>query len=215
MELFIIRHGESMGNIGKSNDHDCPLSERGQEQAAFAAECFRDNPLDVIVSSPYTRALMTAQPMARNHGLPIHVNKDAHENSMGAAAPYRSIKDLQRQFPETVFDSDFHPEEQYTAGFETGATSLLRAYKVLNELLTKYRGKRVAIFGHAGFNTNLHLACSGQSRPSNVYMLQNNTCLSWFTFRDDHVVMLNYFGDMQRLDWKLENSIFVLKPWND
>ncbi len=85
MEIIFIRHGEPdkaevdrRGFIGLGREL-APLTGVGIRQAGEAAE----NPLlegsQLIVSSPYTRALQTAAIISRNTGLEIRVEVDLHE----------------------------------------------------------------------------------------------------------------------------------------
>ena len=60
--VYFLRHGETEGN--RSWVHQYPetmLSECGKTQAAAAAEHLNATPLDLIVASPFTRAVQTAE----------------------------------------------------------------------------------------------------------------------------------------------------------
>ena len=85
MKIVFIRHGEpdkaivdARGFIGQGRDL-APLTEQGRRQAAEAAA----NPLltgcQLIVASPYTRALQTAAIISRKTGLDLLVETDLHE----------------------------------------------------------------------------------------------------------------------------------------
>ena len=58
-QLWLVRHGESQGNVDGSQG-DTPLSARGREQAARLAETLRGEVFDQVVSSPLIRARETA-----------------------------------------------------------------------------------------------------------------------------------------------------------
>src|SRR5688500_1570442 len=62
-ELLMVRHGESEGNVGKSTDPDCALTERGLAQARALAQRLRAFDLSGFagVTSPYRRAVQTAE----------------------------------------------------------------------------------------------------------------------------------------------------------
>ena len=85
MKIVFIRHGEpdkaivdARGFIGQGRDL-APLTDLGRQQAAQAA----DSPLlkgcQLIVASPYTRALQTAAIISRIAGLDLQVETDLHE----------------------------------------------------------------------------------------------------------------------------------------
>ena len=78
MDLYIIRHGESQGNIGLDVE-DPHLTEHGKKQAELLALRLRNINFDVILSSPLTRAVQTATPLAELRGMPITVMHSLHE----------------------------------------------------------------------------------------------------------------------------------------
>ena len=63
VRVWLIRHGQSESNAGlPSTDwRAIPLTELGQRQAEHVAGVFADPP-QLIVTSPYLRARLTAQP---------------------------------------------------------------------------------------------------------------------------------------------------------
>lgn len=83
--FYLIRHGEPVydhmlenGFWGFGRDF-APLSEKGKEQAEITAKDTRLKSAEFIVSSPYTRALQTAQIISRETGLRVEVDIDLHE----------------------------------------------------------------------------------------------------------------------------------------
>lgn len=83
--FYLVRHGEAVydhmlenGFWGFGRDF-APLSEKGKEQAEIAAKDIRLKSAEFIVSSPYTRALQTAQIISRETGLRVEVDIDLHE----------------------------------------------------------------------------------------------------------------------------------------
>lgn len=85
MKLILIRHGEPDYSYvterkfkGQGRDL-AVLSSRGKEQAEAVSKDKRLIGADLVVSSPYTRALQTAAIISRNTGLRIEVETDLHE----------------------------------------------------------------------------------------------------------------------------------------
>ncbi len=78
MDLYIIRHGESQGNIG--NDVENPeLTEHGRKQAELLALRLRNIKFDAILSSPLKRAIQTATPLSELRNTPITVMENLYE----------------------------------------------------------------------------------------------------------------------------------------
>jgi Fructose-2,6-bisphosphatase len=83
--FYLVRHGQpdyspcdERGYIGHGRDL-APLSNEGMEQAERTAKDVRLMGADIIVSSPYTRALQTAAIISKNTGIDIKVEMDLHE----------------------------------------------------------------------------------------------------------------------------------------
>lgn len=83
--FYLIRHGEpdysqldraGFWGFGRAF---APLSELGVQQAELTAADERLKTAEIIVSSPYTRALQTAAIISRKTGLPVVVEIDLHE----------------------------------------------------------------------------------------------------------------------------------------
>jgi len=90
-ELWLLRHGQSLGNLANDaardrptdvldiadRDMDVPLSDLGIEQATAFGTWLGEQPPDarpdVIVSSPYARALGTARHVAEAAGLEVEI----------------------------------------------------------------------------------------------------------------------------------------------
>lgn len=83
--FYLIRHGEPTydhlmehGFYGFGRDL-APLTEEGRKQAEKTAKDIRLKDAALIVSSPYTRALQTAQIISGETGLRVEVELDLHE----------------------------------------------------------------------------------------------------------------------------------------
>jgi broad specificity phosphatase PhoE len=81
MNLLLIRHAQSLANIGVSDDADCDLSAAGAAQARAMAEQMRG--LDLRshrgIASPYLRARRTAAIIADATGVSFRVDPGCRE----------------------------------------------------------------------------------------------------------------------------------------
>ena len=85
MNIVFIRHGEPdysyvtrRGFIGHGRDL-AQLSAAGKEQALAVAADARLDGIELIASSPYTRALQTAAIISGYRNIPIEIELDLHE----------------------------------------------------------------------------------------------------------------------------------------
>jgi broad specificity phosphatase PhoE len=116
--LLIVRHGETAWNRERRvmGSLDVPLTERGREQCARAAELIARFGIDRIVTSPLVRARESADIIARALGLTVTEDQDLEEVRFGRweGKTYEEIADD----PEyRAFASD--PVGNRTPGGET------------------------------------------------------------------------------------------------
>jgi broad specificity phosphatase PhoE len=82
--LYLVRHGRTAGNrlryVGWGDE---PLDDTGREQVRTLAKRLAREPIDLVYSSPLSRALDTARPLADSHGAPVLVRDGLKEIDYG------------------------------------------------------------------------------------------------------------------------------------
>lgn len=80
-EFYLIRHAQSMGNIGMDSGNDPDLSPLGRAQAEHCATFMQDycDKDTLILSSPFERCLKTAEAIATQNSLKIRIVVALHE----------------------------------------------------------------------------------------------------------------------------------------
>lgn len=139
MKIMFVRHGEAdfgvvdqRGYIGMGRQF-APLTELGKEQANKVAGNFMLSHSEIIVSSPYTRALQTAAVIARKTGLEINVETDLHE-----FVPDKTYQASGAE--EEIFLAEFiknHGEHNGEKRWETISEMISRTQTVLNRYVDK------------------------------------------------------------------------------
>lgn len=112
---YLIRHGEA--DYSELMEHHffgfgrdlAPLSEKGIMQAEKTARDERLKRAELIVSSPYTRALQTAQIISRNTGIEVRVELDLHEWIPDLSNKYTTSEEAFRLAEEFVAYKGIHP----------------------------------------------------------------------------------------------------------
>lgn len=166
--LWIVRHGESAGNVARDaadlagharidighRDVDVPLSDLGIQQSEALARWFSDIPTaeqpDVVIASPYRRAVQTAEQIARhikpNSG--VITDERLREKEFGVLdrLTHRGIE-------------EFHPDQatfrrilgkfyHRPPGGESWCDVILRLRSALDTISLHYAGKPVLIVAH-------------------------------------------------------------------
>lgn len=169
-QIWIVRHGESAGNVARDAAHlaghsridiaerdvDVPLSELGLQQADALAAWFGEKPADdqpdIILASPYRRAVQTADRIAGRlaaaPGSVIGTDERLREKEFGI------LDRLTRQGID-----EFHPEQaefrrilgkfyhRPPAG-ESWCDVILRLRSMLDTISLHYSDHRVLIVAH-------------------------------------------------------------------
>jgi len=146
--LLLIRHALNDW-VGKRVAGWTPgvlLNERGREQAARLAEWLEPVPLEAIYSSPLERAVETAEPIARSHGLKMEVRDAIGESHYG---------ELDGKPIEEIFKSELweqwlrHPSRTRFPGAETTYEVQVRMVAALEQILQDHPEGNIAVVSHA------------------------------------------------------------------
>lgn len=108
MLLSLIRHGEMAGEpfCRPARPVSGCLSDKGQRQAQATAAALREIRYDHVLSSPYGRALQTAEIVFAGRGIPIDTLPGLHEwlpDPQGAAAEATAIPVQDRLYAEDTW----------------------------------------------------------------------------------------------------------------
>jgi broad specificity phosphatase PhoE len=94
MSIFLIRHGETLGNASRTVQlPDNPLSPRGVAQAELLARRLEREGIAAILSSDFARAAATAERLQRTTGAPVSHDPLLQERNFGdlRGTPYADL----------------------------------------------------------------------------------------------------------------------------
>ncbi len=220
MELYIIRHGQTYGNVGETpenpdeyDDHDPRLTKTGLHQAELVGQRFSGYPFDAVYSSGLRRAMMTATEIVKRQP-----EDGAHEikilpilSECGMADDYKGLTFEQEKamFPYASLADGVKEDDilvYYTAGWNDSQQNE-RAKQVIQYLRDHYKnGEKIAVTAHAAFNTFLVLAAL-RLDPTKVefdphFINSGVTKIVFFkdgTGRFDLDIQLVYLNDLSHL----------------
>jgi broad specificity phosphatase PhoE len=134
--MILLRHGQSEFNLHFTATRRDPgivdprLTELGHSQAAEAARRLAGERIFRIVTSPYTRALQTAAPVAKALGVPVVINPIVRERYAFACDIGTPRTELALAWPEHDFstiDEVWWPAIEEPAESVIGRAALFRA----------------------------------------------------------------------------------------
>ncbi|WP_372637146.1 histidine phosphatase family protein [Cohnella sp.] len=189
MELFLVRHGQSVGNTEPDLDMpDSPLTAKGKEQAGLVARYLLNKGITAIYSSPLIRAMQSAQPLANLLGYPIHVMKALYEVREGSPYEGPSRQALTELVPEALFDDSIEEEGWICPGGDLPETSKLRAQAALHQLQLSGE-ERIAVFCHGMFNEYVIREALGIG-SERIRFIQENTGVNHFIIHKQAIEVL-------------------------
>ncbi|MBB6024696.1 2,3-bisphosphoglycerate-dependent phosphoglycerate mutase [Paenibacillus sp. JGP012] len=168
--VYMVRHAESPYDEGTERTRG--LTSAGQMNAAKVTEILKNEGIHTIISSPYARAILTLEGLAKALAMDIQIVEDLRE---------RHFSD------ELIADKDFGPAEKKMfddpdyalPGGESNRVCQRRAVSVLKQILVDYRGKKIAIGTHGhvmtlmmnSFDSSYGLDFMHQTRKPDIYQL--------------------------------------------
>jgi len=136
--IYLVRHAESAYN---PDEYGRGLTEKGKRDALRMTEALKAYDIDLVVASPYKRAVDTVQGIAVAKKLPILLDKRLRERQL-AIGP---VADFDEAVKAVWMDPDFsHP------GGESNRVAAERGTQAIGDLLHKYHDKSHIVVGTHG-----------------------------------------------------------------
>jgi isoleucyl-tRNA synthetase len=164
---YVMRHGYSLRNqkdiaCALPEKNKCPLTKEGVKEAEKAAKELKKKKIDVIFSSPLSRAYQTAEIIAKETGAKVIIDKRLKEVEVGIYNGKPS-KEVNRIWGEPLerFEKKLPGGESYTEVKK-------RIYEFLRDINSKYQGKNILFISHECPISMLECALKGFSNKEIV-----------------------------------------------
>ncbi len=179
IELILVRHGESMGNVAAAaayvagddviqvgaRDADVPLSPIGVTQAEAFGRWLAERPADEVPQavwcSPYVRAVQTAQTAltVAGLGLPLRIDERLRDRELGILDLLTSLG-VDRRFPDEAVRRRWLGKFYHRPpGGESWADMALRLRSVLRDIDDDEPDRRVLIVAHDALILMVRYVC--------------------------------------------------------
>lgn len=135
--VYFVRHAEVDYKV--HNDEIRPLTEKGKEDTRLITEFFKEKEIQVILSSPYKRAIDTIRDLANEKDLEILTINDFRERKVDSDW----IEDFNMFTKNQWNDFDY----KLTDG-ESLAEVRERNIKAMDNVINQYEGKIIVIGSH-------------------------------------------------------------------
>jgi broad specificity phosphatase PhoE len=184
--LLLIRHAQPGENArGRCyGTLDIGLSARGQRRAQLLARTLDRIPLAAVYSSPSTRALDTAGPVAAAHQLTPRVEDALREIDFGELEG-RSYDDIRGAYPDLYRSWMESPTRVEFPGGESYTQLRARALAALEAIRARHRGELTAIVSHGGILRAMLADCLRMPDEAIFRIDQSYGALSIIDWLDD------------------------------
>ena len=171
MSIYVVRHGQTDYNVKQlfQGHMDIPLNELGKEQALKTALKFKNIDLDMILVSPLKRTIQTAQPISEITGIPITIEKRIIERSFGDMEGHQNRNDWNIKMM-LDYEKNYNIEN-----IEPIQSLFKRIYDFLDEILEKYKDKKIALVTHGAVSQAIECYFNGMPEVVDFEHLENLT----------------------------------------
>jgi len=153
VRLFLVRHAEAIANpeLRYLGSRDDPLTARGQWQALQLAQALTPLALAAVYTSPLTRAVATAMPIADARGMSIILDPRLVEAAMGTWEGLRRTEILARSSEDAVHHQRWEADPTCAPpGGESLAAVQARVVACVHDLTERHAGAAVVLVSHVG-----------------------------------------------------------------
>ncbi len=217
VELVLVRHGESVGNLAdteardadaerlelSARDADVELSPNGEEQARALGRWVGgladgDRP-DLVVSSPYRRAADTARTALEALGADVVLDERLRERDLGLFDGLTG-KGIRARYPDEAKRRSHVGKFYYQPpSGESWADVVLRVRNLLADLREGYDGRRVWLFTHQAVIMSFRYALEGLDEEELLDIDRSvaipNASITRYERRDDALVLRTFADD--------------------
>lgn len=199
--IYLIRHAETIDESGIRNTDETMqeinekeiLSIEGELDSQKLSKNKELKNLDAIWCSNYTRAKQTAKYISKENNLQYNLDKRLCERKLGNIedlAKFMADKDTRDPSREQLAFPDFK-----TRDGESANDTKYRVSEFINDVLEKYKGKKIAVVSHGGAikfyllnycNVNEDLRLEYEGKEINA----TSPCLLKLTFRGNKLISL-------------------------
>ncbi len=211
VEIYIIRHGESINNWFKKANKpsaqfersvDPPLTSLGEAQARRAAEALVGSSIERVYCSPQIRGLQTGVIIGDRLGVPVEARPFLRERA-GGHTDYHGLPaaQIRARFPQVELGPDFTEEGWWFRPAEPRDTDAtyrrgLEVAEWLWSLTETYDS--VALISHGAFGARMMLALLGLPADSSVRFKQENGGISRLVL-EEGMVRCIYWNDTRHM----------------
>jgi probable phosphoglycerate mutase len=178
--IILVRHGETEWNRVERfrGNADIPLNENGLKQAELLARRIMSQWSPVAVyTSPLSRAIRTAEIIARFRELPVHIHPGLSDVDYGEWQGL-TPEEVRTRWPELYENWQTCPENLIFPGGESLSERQKIGVAAVKEIAKKHSGETVVCVGHTVINRLIIIGLLGLDKSYFWRIKQDNCALN-------------------------------------
>lgn len=142
--IYMVRHAESPYTEG--NERTRGLTLEGKKNVGKITEILKDEGINMIISSPYARAILTVEGLAGELALDIQIFEDLRERHFSDCLITNEefMPAIKRMFEDSAYS---------LPGGESNTLCQKRSVGVMKYILQEHKGKKIAVGTHGNVMT--------------------------------------------------------------
>jgi len=207
MKVYLVRHGESVGN--KASVHqtsEMELSASGRVQAHLIAKRLKNIQLDLIYSSPLLRTRQTSEIISKTLGIPVEYWDNLAELKTPSEIHNKHINDPEIAKIKELVKENFANEGSRYSDEETFLELNGRVEKVLTHLIHEHQKQNIVCVSHASMiKAIISKMTFGERLTAQIFtdiryhFWSTNTGISVCEYRNDGIWGITSWNDASHL----------------
>lgn len=169
--IYIIRHAETEWNVESrlQGRLDSPLTKKGRQDAMRDRDFFRDK-IDLIISSPSQRAIITSEIIRDELNIPIIINEGLSELNHGAWQGL-TIDEIKNNYQDAYYDfMNNHDTFSPIGGGESFIELKQRVINTMKPILNEGMNKNILVVSHGAVMQIILLMLNNQGLDKLKYI---------------------------------------------
>jgi phosphoserine phosphatase len=199
--IVLVRHGQTAWNreIRFRGRTDLPLDAVGLKQAEATGRYIAARwPVVAVYASPLSRAMQTAEAIARAHDLAVRPSDALLDVDFGEWQGH-SPDEVAQQYPDLLQAWRDKPHTVHFPGGENLDIVRSRVVAGLDEVIARHAGKTVALVGHAVVNQVMLCIVLGWSNDHFWRVRQGTCAVNVFEAHEDGAFTIALLNDTSHL----------------
>jgi len=191
--IILVRHGQTEWNRVERfrGRADVPLNETGLAQAeATGQRVAKEWQPTAVYSSPLSRAVKTAEAIAKHFSLPVQTHPGLADIDYGEWQGL-TPDEVRIRWPAALHTWYNQPDEARIPGGENLAGLRLRGMGAVNELAARHAGQTIVLVGHTVINRIILLGVLGLSNERCWHIKQDTCAINVFETENKGFVIVS------------------------